>query len=273
TKNEFALRATYGMSDAFVAELAGQGVGFGESTVARAARQRAPVQVADFKNAKPTPLQQVILRAGYRALLVMPLLSPDKVVGALVVRRKAPGSFPAPILDLLQTFAAQSVLAIQNARLFREIEDKSRQIELASRHKSQFLANMSQVLLNLLSNACKFTREGEVRVMAARIADGGRAWLQVDVADSGIGMSAEQIGKLFQEFTQADSTTSRQFGGTGLGLAISRRLCRMMGGDITVASEKGRGATFTVQLPAETAEVPARSTGPAMAKPAGAADS
>jgi signal transduction histidine kinase len=105
----------------------------------------------------------------------------------------------------------------------------------------------------VLSNACKFTREGEVRVTAARIADGGRAWLQVDVADSGIGMSPEQIGKLFQEFTQADSTTSRQFGGTGLGLAISRRLCRMMGGDITVASEPGRGATFTVQLPAEVA--------------------
>src|SRR5439155_11134312 len=146
TKNEFALRATYGMSDAFVAELAGQGVGFGESTVARAARQRAPVQVADFKNAKPTPLQQVILRAGYRALLAMPLLSRDKVVGALVVRRKAPGSFPAPVLDLLQTFAAQSVLAIQNARLFQEIEEKGRQIELASQHKSQFLANMSHEL-------------------------------------------------------------------------------------------------------------------------------
>src|SRR2546422_4402714 len=119
---------------------------------------------------------------------------------------------------------------------------------------------LRQVLLNLLSNACKFTKQGEVCVSAVRIADGGRAWLQVDVADSGIGMSPQQISKLFQEFTQADSTTARQFGGTGLGLAISRRLCRMMGGDITVASEPGRGATFTVQLPAEVAEVSARST-------------
>src|SRR5438132_8572851 len=119
---------------------------------------------------------------------------------------------------------------------------------------------LRQVLLNLLSNACKFTKQGEVRVSAAQIEDGGRAFLQVDVADSGIGMSPEQIGKLFQEFTQADSTTFRQFGGTGLGLAISRRLCRMMGGDITVASEKGRGSTFTVRLPAEAAEVSALST-------------
>jgi signal transduction histidine kinase len=374
TKNEFALRATYGMNEAFVAELARHGVGFGESTVAQAARERAPVQVADLREAKPTALQEVILCAGYRALLVMPLLSPEGLVGALVVRRKAPGLFPAPVLDLLQTFAAQSVLAIQNARLFQEIEEKGRQLELASQHKSQFLANMShelrtplnaiigltemltehaprfgtekaleplhrvlkagrhllnlineildlskieagklelniervaiapimeeiagtarplaeqnsnrlvidckpdvgtiradpmrvrQVLLNLLSNACKFTKEGEVRVTAARIEGGGRTWLQVDVADSGIGMTPEQIGKLFQEFTQAEAATSRQFGGTGLGLAISRRLCRMMGGDITVASEKDRGSIFTVRLPAEAAEVLARSTGPA----------
>jgi adenylate cyclase len=131
---------------------------------------------------------------------------------------------------------------------------------------------LRQVLLNLLSNACKFTKQGEVRVTAARIADGGRAWLQVDVADSGIGMSPEQIGKLFQEFTQADSATARQFGGTGLGLAISRRLCRMMGGDITVASEKGRGSTFTARLPAEAAEASVRSIGSAKVEPAGAPD-
>src|SRR5262249_14245207 len=142
----FTLRATYGMNEAFVAELARQGVGFGESAVAQAVMQRAPVQVADLRQAKSTTLHEVILRAGYRALLVMPLLSRDKVIGALVVRRKAPGSFPAPVLDLLQTFAAQSVLAIQNARLFQEIEEKGRQLELTSQHKSQFLANMSHEL-------------------------------------------------------------------------------------------------------------------------------
>src|SRR5215468_6865818 len=145
-KNEFALRATYGMSEAFVAELARQGVGFGESAVAQAVKQCAPVQLADLRQAKPTALQEVILHAGYRALLVIPLLSRDKVIGALVVRRKAPGSFPASVLDLLQTFAAQSVLAIQNASLFQEIEEKGRQLELTSQHKSQFLANMSHEL-------------------------------------------------------------------------------------------------------------------------------
>src|SRR5262249_56724971 len=88
-KNEFALCATYGMSEAFVAELARQGVGFGLSTVAQAAMQHAPVQVADLE-AKPTALQEIILRAGYRALLVMPLWSPRKMIGALAVGRDAP---------------------------------------------------------------------------------------------------------------------------------------------------------------------------------------
>src|SRR5262249_36883731 len=133
-------------SEAFVAELARQEVGFGESTVAQAAMQRAPVQVADLKEAKPTALQGVILRAGYRALLVMPLLSRDKLMGALVVRRKAPGEFPQHTIDLLQTFAAQSVLAIQNANLFTEVDEKSRQLEMASQHKSQFVASMSHEL-------------------------------------------------------------------------------------------------------------------------------
>jgi signal transduction histidine kinase len=157
TKDEFALRATYGMSKAFAAELATQGVGHGGSTVAQAVQQRAPVQVADLKEAKPTPLHKLILRTGYRALLAMPLLSRDKVVGALVVRRKSPGSFPPPVLDLLQTFAAQSVLAIQNARLFQEIEEKSRQLELASQHKSQFLANMSHELRTPLNAILGYT--------------------------------------------------------------------------------------------------------------------
>jgi GAF domain-containing protein len=86
------------------------------------------------------------MRAGYRARLIVPLVSADKVVGALVIRRKQPGNFAKDTIQLLQTFAAQSVLAIQNARLFREIEDKSRQLQLASEHKSQFLASMSHEL-------------------------------------------------------------------------------------------------------------------------------
>jgi signal transduction histidine kinase len=287
------------------------------------------------------------------------LIDTDKVSGALVVRRKQPGEFSKDTIDLLQTFAAQSVLAIRNARLFREIEDKSQQLAEASERKSQFLASMShelrtplnavigltemmvanaarfgtekaleplrrvnaagahllslinevldlskieagklelnpepidlarlidevigtggqlaeknqnrliveaqenlgalnadpmrlkQILLNLLSNACKFTEEGEVALRVRKVAD-GRDWVELAVADTGIGLTAEQQAKLFQDFSQADSLTARRYGGTGLGLALSRKLARMMGGDVTVASEPGKGSVFTVRLP------------------------
>jgi adenylate cyclase len=260
---------------------------------------------------------------------------------------------------LLQTFAAQSVLAIQNANLFTEVDVKSRQLELASEHKSQFVASMShelrtplnaiigltemmstnaarfgtekaqeplrrvhnagthllglinqvldlskieagklelnpksvklaplidevvgtarqlaeenknrliveagenlgtlivdamrlrQILLNLLSNACKFTKQGEVTLRARRLVNGGN-WIELAVADTGIGMTTEQQVKLFEEFAQADASTAQRFGGTGLGLAISRKLARMMGGDVTVTSEPGKGSVFTVRLP------------------------
>lgn len=109
---------------------------------------------------------------------------------------------------------------------------------------------MRQVLLNLLSNACKFTDQGTVRVEAAR-QPGER--IRIRVIDSGIGMTAEQMDRLFQEFTQGDGSTTRRFGGTGLGLAISRRFCRLMGGDVTVTSTPGKGSTFTIDLPAEHA--------------------
>jgi len=105
-----------------------------------------------------------------------------------------------------------------------------------------------EILLNLLSNACKFTKEGEVALRVRKVADGG-GWVELAVADSGIGMTAEQQAKLFQDFTQADSLTARRYGGTGLGLAISRKLARMMGGDVTLTSEPGRGSVFTVRLP------------------------
>jgi signal transduction histidine kinase len=108
---------------------------------------------------------------------------------------------------------------------------------------------LRQILLNLLSNACKFTKQGEVKLRARKLAD-GRGWIELAVADSGIGMTAEQLGKLFQEFTQADASTAQRFGGTGLGLVISRKLARMMGGDVTVTSEPGKGSVFTVRLPA-----------------------
>jgi signal transduction histidine kinase len=107
---------------------------------------------------------------------------------------------------------------------------------------------LRQILLNLLSNACKFTKQGEVKLKARRVANGGH-WIEFAVSDTGIGMTPEQQAKLFEEFSQAEATTAQRFGGTGLGLAITRKLARMMGGDVTVASEPGRGSVFTVRLP------------------------
>jgi GAF domain-containing protein len=355
---EFRLRATYGLDDAVVAELRDSHIRIGETAISDAVEQRMPIQIADIQN-DPSATLDVIVRAGFRALLLVPLLGTDRIVGALVVRRKQPGEFPKTTIELLQTFAAQSVLAIQNARLFSEIDEKSRQLAEASQHKSQFLASMShelrtplnaiigltemmvsnagrfgtekaleplrrvnaagthllslinevldlskieagklelnpepvdlarlidevvgtagqlaeknqnrltveaqenlgalntdsmrlkQILLNLLSNACKFTKEGEVALRVRKVAD-GREWIELAVADTGIGLTVEQQAKLFQEFTQADSLTARRYGGTGLGLALSRKLARMMGGDVTVTSEPGKGSVFTVRLP------------------------
>jgi signal transduction histidine kinase len=107
---------------------------------------------------------------------------------------------------------------------------------------------LRQILLNLLSNACKFTKEGEVRLQVRRVGN-GRDTIELAVADTGIGMTGEQLGKLFQEFSQAEASTAKKYGGTGLGLAITRKLARMMGGDVTVASEPGKGSVFTVRLP------------------------
>ena len=107
---------------------------------------------------------------------------------------------------------------------------------------------LRQILLNLLSNACKFTKEGDVKLRASRIRNGSD-WIELSVSDTGIGMTAEQQAKLFEEFTQADASTAQRFGGTGLGLAIARKLARMMGGDVTVTSEPGKGSAFTVRLP------------------------
>jgi adenylate cyclase len=284
-------------------------------------------------------------------------------IGVFNLARATVRPFTDKQIELVSTFADQAVIAIENVRLFDEIQDKSRQLELANRHKSQFLASMShelrtplnaiigltemmvtnaprfgtdkaaeplrrvhragthllglinqvldlsqieagklelspesvnlaaliddvvgtarqlaeqnknrlvveaqeklgaltvdpmrlrQILLNLLSNACKFTKQGEVALRVRKVVD-GRNWIEFAVADTGIGMTAEQQAKLFEEFTQADSSTAQRYGGTGLGLAITRKLARMMGGDVTVASEPGKGSVFTVRLPSDAA--------------------
>jgi signal transduction histidine kinase len=130
-------------------------------------------------------------------------------------------------------------------------KNKNRLIVEAQENVGALIADsmrLKQILLNLLSNACKFTKEGEVALRMRKVAD-GRDWVELAVADTGIGLTAEQQAKLFQEFTQADSLTARRYGGTGLGLALSRKLARMMGGDVTVTSEPGKGSVFTVRLP------------------------
>ena len=123
---------------------------------------------------------------------------------------------------------------------------------------------LMQVVLNLLSNACKFTERGRVEVSITPVQADGQKWIDVAVADTGIGMSPEQTERLFEEFFQGDAATQRKYGGTGLGLAISRRICRAMGGDLTVVSEPGRGSTFTARLP----EHPTPSAAPPEPKPA-----
>src|SRR5262249_46274547 len=146
----------------------------------------------------------------------------------------------APLIDEVVGTARQ--LAEQNKnRLVVEAQEKLGALTVDP-------MRLRQILLNLLSNACKFTTQGEVRLRVRKVAD-GRTWIEFAVADTGIGMTPEQQAKLFAEFTQADSSTAQRYGGTGLGLAITRKLARMMGGDVTVVSEPGKGSVFTVRLP------------------------
>ncbi len=146
-RQKFRLRATYGMSEELIEAIERQTIRLDdEGPIGQAARRRDAVQIAEISTAPSTGSTNIVLAAGYRALMVIPLLRVDRVVGALVVRRRAPGVFADGTVALLETFAAQSVLAIQNARLFADIEEKSRQLALASQHKSQFLANMSHEL-------------------------------------------------------------------------------------------------------------------------------
>jgi GAF domain-containing protein len=333
----------------------------GEDTVSgRAILCRAVAQVADVREIPAYAGSELARIVAYRSIVAVPLLRDGDPIGVIAVARAVTGLFPERQIALLQTFADQAVIAIENVRLFDEIQDKNRQLAEASEHKSQFVSSVShelrtplnaiigltdmlvtnaarfgtekakeplqrvhragthllglinqvldlskieagklelnpqtvqlapliedvvdtarqlaeqnknrllveaqenlgaltvdpmrlrQILLNLLSNAFKFTKEGEVTLRARRVAD-GRDRIEFAVADTGIGMTAEQQAKLFEEFTQADAATAQRFGGTGLGLAITRKLARMMGGDVTVTSEPGKGSVFTVRLPA-----------------------
>jgi CheY-like chemotaxis protein/two-component sensor histidine kinase len=168
------------------------------------------------------------------------------------------------ILDLSKIEAGRMELHLETFSLAPVIKDVAKTIEpmatkngnriviecpadLGTMHADQ--TRLRQSLLNLASNANKFTENGTITIAARREQESGRDWITLAVADTGIGMTPEQIGKLFQEFSQASSRTASKYGGTGLGLAISRHFCRMMGGDITVESDPGKGSTFTIRLP------------------------
>jgi len=167
------------------------------------------------------------------------------------------------VLDLSKIEAGKLELSPESVTLkplIDEVMDTARQLAEQNNNRLAVEADaklgavtvdpmrLRQILLNLLSNACKFTKQGEVTLKAHRVAN-GRDWIELAVADTGIGMTPEQLAKLFEEFSQAEASTAREYGGTGLGLAITRKLARMMGGDVTVESEAGKGSVFTVRLP------------------------
>lgn len=174
------------------------------------------------------------------------------------------------ILDLSKIEAGKLELNYEQVELALLIRDVVGEAEsLAQKNNNKLLVEchidlgvirtdptrLRQIVLNLLSNACKFTQNGTVSLDVSRIADGNDDRILIRVADTGIGMTEEQMGKLFQEFSQADSSTTRKYGGTGLGLAISDRLCRLMSGSIKVESQPNVGTTFIVSLPADRADV------------------
>jgi signal transduction histidine kinase len=317
------------------------------------------IHVPDILALEPSELaraQQLSKNSGTRALAAAPMMREGQAIGSLLLIKAKAEPFAPQQIELLETLAAQAVIALENVRLFTEIQEKGRQLELASQHKSQFLANMShelrtplnaiigytemmadglygdvpekalgvlqrvqnngrhllglvndvldlskieagqlvltmeeysvpdmvgtvvaateslarpknlklsstltaglplgtgdarrltQVLLNIVGNAIKFTDQGGVEIRASRVGDR----FELSVVDSGSGIAPADQGRIFDEFQQVDSASTRKKGGTGLGLSISRRIVQLHGGRITVQSEVGKGSTFTISIP------------------------
>jgi signal transduction histidine kinase/putative methionine-R-sulfoxide reductase with GAF domain len=352
--------AAYGFDPDFMEYMHALGMKLHRGMISgRAALEGRIVHIHDVLADPEFTLRDTPKLGGFRTALGVPLMRAEKPIGGIFLTRPTVDPFTEQQINLVATFADQAVIAIENVRLFDEIQDKNRQLAEASENKSQFVSSMShelrtplnaiigltemmvknaarfgtekaqeplqrvnragthllglinqvldlskieagklelnpqtvqlaplinevvgtagqladqnknrlvvdaqenlraltvdpmrlrQILLNLLSNACKFTKAGEIKLAARKVSSGSN-FVEFAVSDTGIGMTAEQQAKLFEEFTQADASTAQNFGGTGLGLAITRKLARMMGGDVTVTSEPGKGSVFTVRLP------------------------
>ncbi len=183
---KFGLRATHEMGAELIEVLQANPIRLGDGALGQAATIRAPVQVPDILDERElgaTRFRPILARSGYRSLLAVPLLLEQRIMGGLVVWRRESGNFSAEIVNLVQTFATQSMLAIQNARLFREIEEKGRQLEVANRHKSEFLANMSHELRTPLNAVIGFS-EVLLERMFGELNDKQAEYLQ-DIHSSG----------------------------------------------------------------------------------------
>jgi signal transduction histidine kinase/putative methionine-R-sulfoxide reductase with GAF domain len=353
----FRVQATYGFSDALRTTMERTPIKAGRgSAIGRALLERATIHILDAQNDPEYELIEAQRVGGFRTMLGVPLLRDGMPLGVFALVRRTARPFTDKQIELATTFADQAAIAIENVRLFQEIQDKSRQLAEASQHKSQFLANMShelrtplnailgytelildkvygetpdrmrgvlqriesngkhllglindvldlskieagqlvlsldnyslrdvvhavfsaveplaaekklafkveappdlpsgraderrltQVVLNLVGNAIKFTDAGEV-VIEASAANGS---YNLSVRDTGPGISEDDQAKLFQEFQQADNSSTKKKGGTGLGLAISKRIIELHGGSIGVESQLGQGARFWIKLP------------------------
>jgi signal transduction histidine kinase/DNA-binding response OmpR family regulator len=238
---------------------------------AEAASRAKSTFLANMSHELRTPLNAII---GYSEMLAEDLTSEGLGGFASDLQRiRASGkhlqSLINDVLDLSKIEAGKMELYLETFEVRRLIEEVASTVRPLVEEKANILevhcaddlgsmyADLTKVrqgLLNLLSNAAKFTEGGQIRLRATREVMDGVDWVKLSVSDTGIGMSPKQMGNLFQAFTQADASTTRQYGGTGLGLVITRHFCQMMEGDISVESELGVGSTFTIELPAVVAE-------------------
>ncbi|HEX4926708.1 MAG TPA: ATP-binding protein, partial [Burkholderiales bacterium] len=208
----FLPQANFGLGEAMVAALRDSRIMLGDTVVGRCALQRRPIQILDLDEERVYRLYDLLRGGGFRALIGVPLIREERVVGALVIRRREAGEYAPAVVRTLETLAAQSVLAIQNARLFHEIEEKSRQLEVASRHKSEFLANMSHELRTPLNAIIGFSEAlserlfGEVNEKQAEyladILESGRHLLSLinDILD----LSKIEAGRMELETSEFD---------------------------------------------------------------------